>query len=53
LNGYAITLDGHTGLVDPPAPGEDDWPSFDLMKPHAASLRYDRDLSECGVKLRH
>ena len=33
LNGYAIRLDGCTVLVDPPAPGEDGWPSFDLMRP--------------------
>ena len=28
LNGYAIRFDGCTVLVDPPAPGEDDWPSL-------------------------
>ena len=33
LNGYAITLDGGTVLVDPPAPGNDDWPQFDALKP--------------------
>jgi hypothetical protein len=33
LNGYAIMLEGCTVLVDPPAPGEEGWSSFDLMKP--------------------
>jgi hypothetical protein len=30
LNGYAITLEGCTVLVDSPSPGEDGWSSFDL-----------------------
>src|ERR1700738_1059155 len=29
LNGYAIRLDECTVLVDPPAPAEDGWPSFE------------------------
>jgi glyoxylase-like metal-dependent hydrolase (beta-lactamase superfamily II) len=32
LNGYAFTLDGCTVLVDPPAPEEGDWPTFDALK---------------------
>jgi glyoxylase-like metal-dependent hydrolase (beta-lactamase superfamily II) len=43
LNGYAITLDGCTVLVDPPAPGQDDWPSFDLMKPIRKVVLTNRD----------
>jgi glyoxylase-like metal-dependent hydrolase (beta-lactamase superfamily II) len=43
LNGYAIRLDGCTVLVDPPAPGEDDWPSFDLIKPIAKIVLTNRD----------
>lgn len=43
LNGYAITLDGCTVLVDPPAPGEDDWPSFDVIKPIAKIVLTNRD----------
>ena len=43
LNGYAIRLDGCTVLVDPPAPGEDDWPSFDLVKPIAKIVLTNRD----------
>jgi hypothetical protein len=35
LNGYAIRFDGCTVLVDPPEPGEHDWPIFDAMKPIA------------------
>ena len=34
LNGYAIRLDGCTVLVDPPAPGKADWPSFDHKAYH-------------------
>ena len=43
LNGYAIRLEGCTVLVDPPAPGEDDWPSFDLIKPIAKIVLTNRD----------
>ena len=43
LNGYAITLDECTVLVDPPAPEEDDWPSFDLLKPIAKIVLTNRD----------
>jgi hypothetical protein len=43
LNGYAITLDGGTVLVDPPAPGEDDWPSFDVIKPITKIVLTNRD----------
>jgi glyoxylase-like metal-dependent hydrolase (beta-lactamase superfamily II) len=43
LNGYAIRLDGCTVLVDPPAPEEDDWPSFDLMKPITKVVLTNRD----------
>ena len=43
LNGYAIMLEGCTLLVDPPAPGEDDWPSFELMKPITKVVLTNRD----------
>jgi glyoxylase-like metal-dependent hydrolase (beta-lactamase superfamily II) len=43
LNGYAITLDGCTVLVDPPAPAADEWPGFDAMKPIAKIILTNRD----------
>jgi glyoxylase-like metal-dependent hydrolase (beta-lactamase superfamily II) len=43
LNGYAITLDECTVLVDPPAPGEDDWPNFDVITPIAKIVLTNRD----------
>jgi glyoxylase-like metal-dependent hydrolase (beta-lactamase superfamily II) len=43
LNGYAIRLDGCTVLVDPPAPGEDDWLSFDAMRPIEIIVLTNRD----------
>jgi glyoxylase-like metal-dependent hydrolase (beta-lactamase superfamily II) len=43
LNGYAIRLDGCTVLVDPPAPGEGDWASFDMIKPIAKIVLTNRD----------
>jgi glyoxylase-like metal-dependent hydrolase (beta-lactamase superfamily II) len=43
LNGYAITLDKCTVLVDPPAPGEDDWSSFDVMKSIGKIVLTNRD----------
>jgi glyoxylase-like metal-dependent hydrolase (beta-lactamase superfamily II) len=59
LNGYAIRLDGCTVLVDPPAPGEDEWPSFDAMKPIAIIVLTNRDhvrdaelfRKRCGARL--
>ena len=43
LNGYAITLEECTVLVDPPAPGEDDWPIFSVMKPITKIVLTNRD----------
>jgi glyoxylase-like metal-dependent hydrolase (beta-lactamase superfamily II) len=44
LNGYAITLnDGCVVLVDPPAPEEGDWPSFEALKPFAKIVLTNRD----------
>jgi glyoxylase-like metal-dependent hydrolase (beta-lactamase superfamily II) len=43
LNGYAIRLDRYTVLVDPPAPGENDWPHFDAMKPITIIVLTNRD----------
>jgi hypothetical protein len=43
LNGYAIRLDGCTVLVDPPAPAEDGWPSFEVIKPIAKIVLTNRD----------
>lgn len=43
LNGYAISFDECTVLVDPPGPEEDDWRSFDAMKPIAKIILTNRD----------
>jgi glyoxylase-like metal-dependent hydrolase (beta-lactamase superfamily II) len=43
LNGFAITFDGYTVLVDPPEPEEDDWPSFDVVKPITKIVLTNRD----------
>src|SRR6267378_717973 len=43
LNGYAITLEQSTVLVDPPAPGEDDWPIFNVIKPITKIVLTNRD----------
>jgi len=59
LNGYAIRVAGCTTLVDPPALGEDEWPSFDVMKPIATIVLTNRDhvrdaelfRTRCGARL--
>ena len=59
LNGYAIRLDECTVLVDPPAPAEDGWPSFEVMKPKAKIVLTNRDhvrdaelfRTRCGARL--
>ena len=43
LNGYAITFDAGTILVDPPAPGNDEWPAFDALKPIVKIVLTNRD----------
>jgi glyoxylase-like metal-dependent hydrolase (beta-lactamase superfamily II) len=43
LNGYAIKLDTETVLVDPPAPTDGDWPSFDALRPIAKIVLTNRD----------
>jgi glyoxylase-like metal-dependent hydrolase (beta-lactamase superfamily II) len=43
LNGYAIRLDKCTVLVDPPAPEEDDWSTFDVLKPIERIILTNRD----------
>jgi glyoxylase-like metal-dependent hydrolase (beta-lactamase superfamily II) len=43
LNGYAITLDRCTVLVDPPAPEKDDWPALDALKPIERIVVTNRD----------
>jgi len=43
LNGYAIRLEECTVLVDPPAPEEDDWSSFDVIKPITKIVVTNRD----------
>jgi glyoxylase-like metal-dependent hydrolase (beta-lactamase superfamily II) len=43
LNGYAIRLDESTVLVDPPAPEENDWASFDRLMPITKIVLTNRD----------
>jgi glyoxylase-like metal-dependent hydrolase (beta-lactamase superfamily II) len=43
LNGYAIRLDAYTVLVDPPAPEDDEWPSFDALRPVTRIVLTNRD----------
>ena len=43
LNGYAIKLEQCTVLVDPPAPGEHDWPIFNVIKPITKIVLTNRD----------
>jgi glyoxylase-like metal-dependent hydrolase (beta-lactamase superfamily II) len=43
LNGYAIALHGCTVLIDPPAPEEGDWPSFDALERIATIVLTNRD----------
>lgn len=43
LNGYAITLDGGTILVDPPAPADNDGSSLDAVKPISKIVLTNRD----------
>jgi glyoxylase-like metal-dependent hydrolase (beta-lactamase superfamily II) len=43
LNGYAIKVGESTLLVDPPAPAEEEWRTFETMKPITEILLTNRD----------
>lgn len=43
LNGYALVLDGHTLLIDPPAPDAADWPQFDALPSITRIILTNRD----------
>jgi glyoxylase-like metal-dependent hydrolase (beta-lactamase superfamily II) len=43
LNGYAIRLSEATVLIDPPAPEEKDWASFEALQPIRKIVLTNRD----------
>lgn len=52
FNGYAISTENGTVLIDPPAPGEDGWGTLDLLEPFAGVWVTNRNHSRAGAAFR-
>jgi hypothetical protein len=52
FNGYAVSTDGGTVLIDPPDPGEDGWPTVDLFEPFAGVWLTNRSHSRAAAVFR-
>jgi hypothetical protein len=52
FNGYAVSTDDGTVLIDPPDPGEEDWLTIDLLEPFAGVWLTNRNHSRAAATLR-
>jgi glyoxylase-like metal-dependent hydrolase (beta-lactamase superfamily II) len=52
FNGYAVSTEVGTVLVDPPDPGEDGWPTVDLLEPFAGVWLTNRNHSRAAAAFR-
>jgi glyoxylase-like metal-dependent hydrolase (beta-lactamase superfamily II) len=52
FNGYAVSTEDGTVLVDPPDPGEDGWPTVDLLEPFAGVWLTNRNHSRAAAAFR-
>src|ERR687897_3352681 len=52
LNGYAVSTEDGTVLIDPPDPGEDGWRSVDLLEPFAGVWLTNRNHSRAAATFR-
>lgn len=52
FNGYAITTEGGTVLIDPPEPLEEGWNSVDLLEPFAGVWITNRNHSRAAASFR-
>ena len=52
FNGYAVSTEGGTVLIDPPQPAEDGWDTIDLLEPFAGVWITNRNHSRAAAALR-
>jgi hypothetical protein len=52
FNGYAVDSEAGTVLIDPPDPGEDGWPTVDLLDPFAGLWLTNRNHSRAAAAFR-
>ena len=52
FNGYAVSTEGGTVLVDPPDPGEDGWLTVDMLEPFAGVWLTNRNHSRAAAAFR-
>jgi glyoxylase-like metal-dependent hydrolase (beta-lactamase superfamily II) len=52
FNGYAVSTEGGTVVIDPPDPGEDGWPTVDLFEPFAGVWLTNRNHSRAAAVFR-
>jgi glyoxylase-like metal-dependent hydrolase (beta-lactamase superfamily II) len=52
FNGYAVSTEGGTVLIDPPDPGMDGWSTIDLLEPFAGVWLTNRNHSRAAAAFR-
>jgi glyoxylase-like metal-dependent hydrolase (beta-lactamase superfamily II) len=52
FNGYAVSTEDGTVLIDPPDPGEDGWPTVDALEPFAGVWLTNRNHSRAAAAFR-
>jgi glyoxylase-like metal-dependent hydrolase (beta-lactamase superfamily II) len=52
FNGFAISTEGGTVVIDPPDPGEDGWDTVDLLEPFAGVWVTNRNHSRAAASFR-
>jgi hypothetical protein len=52
FNGYAVSTEDGTVLIDPPDPGEDGWLTVDLFEPFAGLWLTNRNHSRAAAAFR-
>jgi glyoxylase-like metal-dependent hydrolase (beta-lactamase superfamily II) len=52
FNGYAVSTEDGTVLIDPPDPSEDGWPTVDLLEPFAGVWLTNRNHSRAAAAIR-
>jgi glyoxylase-like metal-dependent hydrolase (beta-lactamase superfamily II) len=52
FNGYAVSTEGATVLIDPPDPGKDGWLTIDLLEPFAGVWLTNRNHSRAAAAFR-
>jgi len=52
FNGYAVSTEGGTVVIDPPEPGDEGWEAIDLLEPFAGVWVTNRNHSRAAAAFR-